>query len=646
MSQTSILEHISDVVLKDPEELDYKTYQPRIDTVVDDAFLESFRSTRGNLTPILITESNQIVSGHRRAQACKQLGYPVSCRILPKMSEAEYWELAILENIAREDMTTYEEVLAIRKLLDSGLSTRKIRKKVGMSVGRINALANCSTDEHLLELVKDGMSIYTVSRLKNLPLDVRKRVLGFGWGDKELQKYVSLYEHAKHWEGFNLLYYASYASAEADFKKFRERYYKEKYPYADFNQPHAQWHNAALDPLRKANPDKVCGLCGDVVDGTRQKQLLSCKVCNTKYCTASTKWHMRLVAQHLHCKSCGKLISSGDFCLNCDPKTQQNAVSLIQEMKNHVEIPKEEEEKLKSYIQKESICFRADCSQPVYKKLQNDDLIIGYCEEHYDAAWRCERCGKLRHESKIIVKLQEIAGKPNLGICRKCNDEFPEGIQTETDQLAVESMNDPMDCGACQTCGLCEGCKSGGICELPYARSCHSCKKTGVCELFDGHIGKCLTYREVLKKRDELEKKQLFHLAEENILDLVNVFKREIYDQARDSIKRFLNGKFNAKIESFILENLKIGKKTKLLRNDLNKTVHHVFLEDICEIIPQSAIDVSNYEFNSAIRFVQSENMLKSQWLKLYAMVCPDIRNQRITVYPRLVIESKEESPA
>lgn len=65
----------------------------------------------GLLNPILITDSNELIAGHRRLEAAKRLGWQkIEARIYSRPSRTEKLELELNENLYRKDFT--EEELA------------------------------------------------------------------------------------------------------------------------------------------------------------------------------------------------------------------------------------------------------------------------------------------------------------------------------------------------------------------------------------------------------------------------------------------------------------------------------------------------------------------------------------------------------
>jgi len=93
---------------------------------------------QGLLQPILLRKKDagyEIISGERRFRALKQLGNDkVPCIIKPNISDTNMIEMALVENIQRENLNDIEQAYAYQRLMiDCGLSHEEIAKKVGKS---------------------------------------------------------------------------------------------------------------------------------------------------------------------------------------------------------------------------------------------------------------------------------------------------------------------------------------------------------------------------------------------------------------------------------------------------------------------------------------------------------------------------------
>ncbi len=146
----------------DIDRLEPNDFQPR--SYVDDARLQELaQSIRANgiIQPIVVRRVGdrfQIIAGERRWRAAKVAGLlrvPVVVRDVGPGKEQSLLEMALIENIQREDLNPIEEALAYRRLADEfHLRQEDIASAVG----------------------KDRTSVANVLRLLRLPDEVRTEV--------------------------------------------------------------------------------------------------------------------------------------------------------------------------------------------------------------------------------------------------------------------------------------------------------------------------------------------------------------------------------------------------------------------------------------------------------------------------------------
>ena len=134
-------------------------HQPRLQ--MDDARLEELaQSIRSNgiIQPILVRRagsSYRIIAGERRWRAAQRAGLhkvPVVVREVPEGSEKQLLELALVENIQRENLNPLDEALAYQRLADEFSLTQE---QIAAAVG------------------KDRSSVANFLRLLKLPEEVR-----------------------------------------------------------------------------------------------------------------------------------------------------------------------------------------------------------------------------------------------------------------------------------------------------------------------------------------------------------------------------------------------------------------------------------------------------------------------------------------
>ena len=146
----------------DVDALRPNAYQPR--TRIDDARLDDLaRSIKANgvIQPIVVRRVDgayHIIAGERRWRAAQRAGLatvPVVVRDVPAGDERNVLEMALIENIQREDLNPIEEALAYRRLSDEFKLTQDA---IAAAVG------------------KDRSTVANVQRLLKLPDEIRQEV--------------------------------------------------------------------------------------------------------------------------------------------------------------------------------------------------------------------------------------------------------------------------------------------------------------------------------------------------------------------------------------------------------------------------------------------------------------------------------------
>jgi ParB family chromosome partitioning protein len=115
-------------------------FQPRTDFNEEEikSLAESIRS-QGLLQPILVRQKGgneyEIVSGERRFRATQELGRAtIPCIVRQKLSDREMREVALVENIQREDLNEMEKAEAYQKLIiEYGYTHDQLSKQLGKS---------------------------------------------------------------------------------------------------------------------------------------------------------------------------------------------------------------------------------------------------------------------------------------------------------------------------------------------------------------------------------------------------------------------------------------------------------------------------------------------------------------------------------
>lgn len=135
----------SDIVNIKIDEIRSNPYQPRIhfDQTALEELAESIKE-HGVLEPIIVKKSvkgYELVAGERRTKASKIAGMTTIPAIIKDFNDQQMMEIALLENIQREDLSPIEEAQAYKKFITKlGLTQEELSKKFGKSRSHITNL--------------------------------------------------------------------------------------------------------------------------------------------------------------------------------------------------------------------------------------------------------------------------------------------------------------------------------------------------------------------------------------------------------------------------------------------------------------------------------------------------------------------------
>ncbi len=143
-------------------EIEPNRKQPRQD-FDESAIAELADSIRqhGLIQPIVVRpmgSSYQIVAGERRWRACRMLGMSDVPVIIKEFTDEETAQIALIENIQRQDLNPVEEAMAYRSLMDEyGMTQEELSKTVGKSRSAIaNAVRLLNLPDEIVEMLRKG----------------------------------------------------------------------------------------------------------------------------------------------------------------------------------------------------------------------------------------------------------------------------------------------------------------------------------------------------------------------------------------------------------------------------------------------------------------------------------------------------------
>ncbi len=150
------------------DRIDANPQQPRM--TMDEATLQELAASiveHGILQPILVRPAEdgryQLIAGERRWRAGRIAGLTEIPAIIDEIDDDTALEIAIIENLQREDLSPLDEALMFERMTtDHGYSLRKLAQKLGKDKGYIEnrlRLADAPSEiKQLVSLRKDSLS--------------------------------------------------------------------------------------------------------------------------------------------------------------------------------------------------------------------------------------------------------------------------------------------------------------------------------------------------------------------------------------------------------------------------------------------------------------------------------------------------------
>jgi ParB family transcriptional regulator, chromosome partitioning protein len=117
---------------------------------------------QGLIQPIVVRKTSnnmyEIIAGERRWRACQLAGmHSVNCVVM-SVDDKNVYELALIENIQRENLNIVEEAKAYKNLIElKGIKNEELSKKIGKSSSHIsNLIRILDLDEEIHQMIIDG----------------------------------------------------------------------------------------------------------------------------------------------------------------------------------------------------------------------------------------------------------------------------------------------------------------------------------------------------------------------------------------------------------------------------------------------------------------------------------------------------------
>ncbi len=164
-------------------------FQPRFD-FSEESLTELMESIKehGIIQPLIVVRLSadkwQLIAGERRWRSAKKLGLATVPAIVRDMDDQKKMEIALIENLQRQNLNPLEVALAYQKLVDEfNLTLEKLAKKVGKDSSTVkNTMRLLTAREEVHQAIREGKISEGHARvLAGLPeedqLIVLKRIL-------------------------------------------------------------------------------------------------------------------------------------------------------------------------------------------------------------------------------------------------------------------------------------------------------------------------------------------------------------------------------------------------------------------------------------------------------------------------------------
>lgn len=155
----------------------------------------------GIIEPIIVKRkdgSYLIVAGERRYRAAKLAGLSKIPVIIKDLSDSQIVEIALIENLQREDLNPIEEALAFKSLLEEySLTQDEVAKRVGKSRPFIaNSIRLLNLDERVMDFIIIGNLTNGHARAllsaedKDMQYEIAKKIISEGLNVRQTEMLI------------------------------------------------------------------------------------------------------------------------------------------------------------------------------------------------------------------------------------------------------------------------------------------------------------------------------------------------------------------------------------------------------------------------------------------------------------------------
>lgn len=187
-----VVVHDNERILKvNPNKIDFNPFQPRTN-FSDDALNDLAESIKehGIIQPLIVTrkgERFELIAGERRLRSAKLIGLHEVPVIVREGGNQKKLEVALIENLQREDLNPMETARAYKRLIDEfDITQEEVAKKVG------RARSSVANVLRLLTLPNEVQSALASRKISEAHA---KYILGLEGRDKQLNMLKKILRH-------------------------------------------------------------------------------------------------------------------------------------------------------------------------------------------------------------------------------------------------------------------------------------------------------------------------------------------------------------------------------------------------------------------------------------------------------------------
>jgi ParB family chromosome partitioning protein len=156
----------------------------------------------GLIQPIVVKKIDggfELVAGERRLRACKEAGFVKIAAVIKNYSEKDSIEIALLENIQREDLNPIEQAMAYHTLIEKlSIKVSDLANRVGKNRSTIaNLIRLLQLPDSVKELITSGKlsegqarPLLSIGDKRKLE-EVAKKIVSTGMTVRDVEEYVA-----------------------------------------------------------------------------------------------------------------------------------------------------------------------------------------------------------------------------------------------------------------------------------------------------------------------------------------------------------------------------------------------------------------------------------------------------------------------